>query len=347
MVDATPDSILAFLNAGGQIGDLSGRLQALGLAGSLQDTTRVLDLDGDEQDDLVLALSGPPGRAGGPVMLLLCRHDQFALALPTVQGDEESLPIVHAGADLTRDGAADVLVGWRACGAHTCQERYEVLSISGTRVIRRALEPSDDMPFPEINVSADGTVAATAAGIGSAGAGPFRRFTRTWIWDPIREEFRLASENHEPPRYRVHALLDAEAAGRHGDLQGALDLYHRVVLDDTLLDWLNPTTERAHLSGYSMFRTVVTYLRMNDVGDAQKAYGILQDQYPPAAIGQAYAALAKEFWDAYQATGDLERGCQAARDFAASHTDEVLTPLYFGYANPTFTAADICPTDGP
>ncbi len=44
-------------------------------------------------------------------------------------------------------------------------------------------------------------------------------------------------------------------------------------------------------------------------------------------------------------TGDVEQGCMAARAFAEAHADEVVTPLYFGYANRTLSPADLCPVE--
>ena len=140
--------------------------------------------------------------------------------------------------------------------------------------------------------------------------------------------------------------MDAETASRRGEWTTALDLYHRVVLDDALLDWVDPVAERAHLTGYSMFRVVVTYVQMGDQGDAQVAYGILQNQYFAGSVGRAYADLAQAFWETFSANGDLARSCLAARAFAAAHTTEVLDPLYFGYANPAYTPEDVCPAAG-
>jgi hypothetical protein len=222
-----------------------------------------------------------------------------------------------------------------------------VLSASGMQIVRHALDPSTDLPYPEVAVRSDGSVVATATGIASVGAGPFRRFTRTWAWDPASQSFRLVSDVPEPPRYRIHVLLDADAAARRGDAQTALDLYHRVVLDDSLQDWLDPAAERANLAGYAMFRVVLTYLQMHDEGDAQKAYGILQNQYPSGTVGRAYASMATAFWDVYTETNDQALGCQEARDFAESHADDVLTPLNFGYANPAYMSADVCLAEGP
>jgi hypothetical protein len=356
---ATAEAVLGFLNAGGTIADLMDQIGAAGRATGQGDSWRTLDLNGDGWYDLVIALADPPapeaarrapgallrlrqlGR-GGSVLVLLCQGNRYVAGTP-LPAESDATPILHAEAELTGDTAPDVLLGWGTCGAHTCSERFEVLSASGTQLIRRALDPSSDLPYPEATIAANGSVAITATGIASVGAGPFRRFTRSWDWHPGNQAFQLASEELDPPRYRIHALLDADAAARLGDLKGALDLYHRVVLDDSLLEWVDPATERANLAGYSMFRVVLTYLQMNDWGDAQKAYGILQNQYSSGAAGQAYAAMAQAFWDAYTATDDLEQGCRAARDYAEAHAEEVLTPLYFGYANPMYTPADVCP----
>jgi hypothetical protein len=342
---ASTDAVLNFLNAGGSAVDLADRIKASGLAGGQADPTRVLDLNGDGWLDAVLTLADPLGGQGGSVIVLLCQGDRYGLGASQLLEDATASPILHADAGLTGDASSSVLLGWRTCGAHTCLERLEVLSASGTQVVRHALDPSADLPYPEVTIAADGSVAVTATGIGSVGAGPFRRFTRTWVWDRPSQVFRFASEESEPPRYRIHALLDADAAARRGEPQAALDLYHRVALDDTLLDWADPLTERANLTGYAMFRAVLTYLEMNDEGDAQKAYGILQNQYPAGAVGQPYASMAQPFWDAYTATQDLEQACLAAREYAESHAEEILTPLYFGYANPVITPADICPVE--
>jgi hypothetical protein len=53
--------------------------------------------------------------------------------------------------------------------------------------------------------------------------------------------------------------------------------------------------------------------------------------------------LAQTLWDEYQATGDLAAACQAAQDYAQQHSQSVLDTLYYGYANKTYVASDICP----
>ena len=360
---ATADAVLGFLNAGGTIVDLMDQIEAAGRSSGQGDSIRTIDLNSDSWLDVVIALADPPmsgaerrgGSAlllplwqlseGGSVLVLLCRGDRYVPSTPSSLEEAGAVPMLHADAELTGDSSTDLLMGWRTCGAHTCFERLEVLSATGAQVIRHALDPSADIPYPELTITADGSVAVTATEIGSVGAGPYRPFTRTWVWESANQAFRLDSEESEKPRYRIHVLLDADAAARLGNLQEALDLYHRVALDDSLLDWVDPAIERANLTGYSMFRVVLAYLRLDDEGDAQKAYGILQNQYLSGAAGQAYASMARAFWDTYTETNDQVQGCRAARDFAEAHPDEILTPLYFGYANPVYTPADVCSSE--
>ncbi len=165
-------------------------------------------------------------------MVLLCQLDHYVAGAAIIVEPPDGLPVLHASAELTGDSSADLLLGWETCGAHTCFQRFEVLSLSDTQLRRLPLDPSDDLPYPEVNRAADGSVDITATGIASVGAGPFRKFTRSWDWDPVDQSFRLVSEQLEPPRYRIHVALDADAATRAGDFRQALDLYHRVALDE-------------------------------------------------------------------------------------------------------------------
>jgi len=357
------ESVLGYLNRGGSLASLAAHLKSAGFTSGRGDPILTLDLNGDSRLDLVIAVLEPVGpraaRRGpaaalrpalqsatrGSLIVLLCQLEQYVAGAIISAEPTDGLPVLHAGRELTDDSSGDLLLGWETCGAHTCFQRFEVLSLLHAQLRRLPLDPSDDLPYPEVNHAAGGTVEITATGIGSVGAGPFRRLTRSWDWDPAGQVFRLVSEQVEPPRYRIHVALDADAAALAGDLRQALNLYHRVALDGSLLDWVDPATEQANLIGYAMFRVVLTYLQMNDEGDAQKAYGILQNQYPSGAVGHAYARMAQVLWEAYGATGELAQGCQAARAFAEVHADEVVTPLYFGYANRTLAPADLCPSE--
>lgn len=353
-------AVLDYLNAGGSPDSISGFLQAAGRAPNAGQPVLSLDINGDTWLDLAVAyvdpyaplasahrplrpILQPPSR--GSVAIYLCQGTRYVPVDPVLEAPDAS-PLLHLAGDLSGDGVTDLVVGWESCGAHTCYQELDAVMAAGIGLALARLDPTLDLPYPEVQLLPDGRLTITGTGIASAGAGPFRQVTRAWAWDAAQQTFSVASETLEAPRYRIHALLDGEAAARGGDWDRALDLYHRVVREEALLDWADPVSERANLTGYSMYRTVVAYASKDDQGDAKVAYGILQNQYLDGSTGKAYAELATAFWDAYGPADDVELGCRAARAFAEAHAAEILDPLYFGYANPAFAPADICPGRG-
>jgi hypothetical protein len=349
--------ILDYLNDGGSVDALAALLVTAGHAPNGSQPVLSLDINGDAWLDLAVAYVDPfaplasahgvfrpalqpPAR--GSVGLYLCQGTQYIPGEPVLEAPDAT-PILHLAGDLSGDGVTDLVVGWETCGAHTCYQELDAVMAKGSTLVRAPFDPTLDLPYPEVRFLPDGRLAVTGTGIASVGAGPFRQITRAWSWEAEQQVFVVDTEALEAPRFRIHALLDGEAAARGGDWDLALDLYHRVVMDDALLDWADPLSERANLTGYSMYRIVVAYASKGDQGDAKVAYGILQNQYPDGSLGKAYAELATAFWDAYTPAGDLEVGCRAARAFAESHRAEILDPLFFGYANPTYTPGDVCP----
>lgn len=347
-------NLLGFLNAGGFAASLPSLLEAARLTppGSLGPAE--MDFTGDGRFDIALSLLQPGSEgvlAPGAVYLFVCSGDAYTLAYTSPAVAHAGAPLIHAAQDLTGDSIGDLLIGFPICGAHTCQEQVQALTWNGLTLENRLAGTTDDLPTPTFQVmgpTASGAmdIAITATGIASVGAGPFRPITRTWSWDPPTRTFIVSGEVQQPANYRIHVLLDADRAAREGNYATALDLYYRVVTDDTLDDWAYGETGKANLSAYAAFRHMVTHVQQGDLGDAQVVYGILQGSYPLGATGHAYAELATAFWDEFQRSGGLAAACARAQSFAAAHTSEILDPLQYGYANPTYLAADICPT-GP
>ncbi|MCJ7706777.1 MAG: VCBS repeat-containing protein [Anaerolineales bacterium] len=343
--------IPAYLNGGGSLEALRQTLEAEGLFPSGSIGWALMDFTADGLDDLALSVidrsSTAVPQAGG-FFLYVCDGRSYGLAYASPALADTGAPIVHAAQDLNGDGLTDLLIGYPVCGAHTCLERIEVLMWAGATLQNRLTGTSQDLPTPGIDLvgptdNGSYQIAISASGVGSIGAGPFRPFTRTWSWDPQSGAFVVSDETRETTNYRFHVLEDADQAAREGDYTAALDLYYRIVTDDTLADWVNPETERANLTAYAMFREMLTRLLMSDYGDAQVDYGILQNGYPAGSTGSAYAAMATAFWEKYVPTADVAAACAAAQAFASEHASEVLDPLYFGYSNPTYTASDVCP----
>lgn len=308
------------------------------------------DVNGDGWLDWVVvilhpdALTTPPG---GTLSLLTCSGSAYTLSFALAPTDRGA-PVLHAAADLTGDDAADLLVGIPICGAHACVEQAMLLVWTGSTLENRLEGASDDLPFPAYHVTpagpgGRGQVEVQGTGWGSVGAGPYRPVVRTWSWDPHLQRFVVTRETTLSTNYRIHVLHDADRAYLEGNYALAQDLYYRVASDDSLEDWGAVESGRQNLAAYAAFRTALTYLRMGSPGDALAAYRILQNEYPEGSAGYGYAQMARAFWEEYAASDDLALACAAAQAFARAHASEILDPLYYGYANPSYAPQDVCP----
>jgi len=344
-------TILDYLNAGGAPDGLGVALETEGLAPLEGPTFLAADLTGDGLEDLAFAYLIPPdaeAAPGGVIVIFECIGQAYRPAFQETTEDASETPALHFAQDLTGDGAADLVAAHRICGAHTCFEQVSVLVWDGASFTNRLQGASDDLPYPEVEIvgpdEQGGTsLSVTGTSIASVGAGPYRQRTRAWSWDAAAQALVPGADVLLPSDFRIHALLDADQAALAGDYAEAQALYYRVVTDETLQDIEFSPSPRDNLIAYAMFRKVITYVLMSDLGDAQVAYGILQNSYPAGAPGHAYAELATAFWDVYSASEDLPAACVAAQAHAAAHPSDILGPLYYGYANPTYTEADICP----
>ena len=346
--------ILAYLNAGGFVSSLLDHIQS---SNSIEPSTTVgeiLDLNSDGFEDLALVMVQPPSELSpapsGSLLIFICAEEAFRVAYATSPASQAGRPKLHAARDFTGDGRPELLALWESCGAHTCFAQAEILKWAGSGFENLWHGRSDDLPSPEIELRgplADGSTAVliTARGIGSAGAGPYREIQRTWTWHAKSGRFEISDETLADPKYRIHVLHDADKAAREGDYETAEIGYLRVMEDGTLDDWLFGEDGRAALRAYAAFRQIVIDVRNGNTANAEAGMLFLQAAYPPDSPQRAYVGLAESFWEAYQVSGDPGEACLSAQSYTLNNPDAVLEPLYYGYANHSYLAADICPLD--
>ena len=346
--------ILAYLNAGGFVSSLLDHIQASNSTEPSTKAGEILDLNEDGLEDLALVLTQAPSEQtplpSGSLLIFLCSDEAFRAAYITSPASEAGLPKLHAARDFTGDGRPELLTLWESCGAHTCFAQAEILKWTGSGFENLWQGRSNDLPSPDIELQgplADGSTAIsiTARGIGSAGAGPYREIRRTWTWHPDSGRFELSEETLAEPKYRIHVLHDADQAALEGDYETAAAGYRRVMEDGTLDDWASGEDGRAALRAYAAFRQIVLDVRKGNTANAETGIDFLRAAYPPESPHHAYVGLMERFWETYQIEGDLKEACLAAQSYALHNPEGILEPLYYGYANRTYLAADICPFD--
>lgn len=352
--ESFPSQIQDYLNQGGSLDDLGQIMETNqlepheGLPYSRQDFT------GDGMEDVVISILNGDGAQiapAGTLLLFVCQDDQYQVAYSSPTSTELAAPFIRAAQDVNADGIPDLLTTREMCGAHTCS--FEVNVLTWNEGALRSIFPdvTTDIPLPLVDLEGpqeDGTyeIVITGTGIASVGAGPFRPYSRIWSYDQGTGLFQLSETVQLDTNFRIHIVHDADQAVLDGEYEIALDLYARVINDDSLDDWAAGEEGARTLAAYATYRRLLTLLQLDQFEAARSELNLLTSTYPPETSGFGYAQLGQTLWDEFQATEDLAAACRAAQDYAQTNTQAILDPLYYGYANKTYVASDICPISG-
>jgi hypothetical protein len=254
-------------------------------------------------------------------------------------------------------GALDVLVGagdllgpgkgafaYRAteCGASTCVDTVRIVAGSGGAYA--PVTPADgvsmagaDVVVKDVDGDGVSELIITGGIAGSVGGGPQRPRTETWKFDG--RAYALDSTTFGKPDYLYHAIKDADAFFVSGNYAEAASAYITAVNDKQLKIWMADKNERNELESYALFRAALAILQSGGDGSEALAYLDQAKAYPDTL----HAQLAKSFEAAYSAKSSVSVGCGAVRDDLDANSAEYATFWDFGYSNPGFDAATVCP----
>jgi hypothetical protein len=338
-----------YLNQGGLVEPLADRLASIpGPGGSTADIIR-RDLTSDGLEDVLVMLYGDDQQEEpqGSMLVYRCDKNRYKLAYSSAPTQNVGPPVLIALQDLNADGITEILYSRETCGAHTCFKQIEILRWDRSGFKNLFEGRSDDLPSPFIEIVgpvSDGTyrIEITAQGISSVGAGPYRQFTRIWGWSAERSGFVVFDEQLAPPTFRIHLLHDADDAASAGNLEAALIMYQRIREDGTLDDWVKGETGQAELAAFATYRQLNIYLLLDRVDAARQALEMLEASSSEGSPGYGIRLLAETYWQTYEETQDIGVACASAQRFAEQQPAQVLEPLQYGYANRTYTPADIC-----
>ena len=186
---------------------------------------------------------------------------------------------------------------------------------------------------------------------------PDRDETLICMWNG--SQYTFVDYTYGEPVYRVQAYLDALYQSQKGNLDEALELYWRVIHDETLLWYTNDINQRTRnswaifmenlakenpniiydpmytqtgkrdiyeyplLASASYYRMLLIYLDKDDIKNAETMLVILKDAYPPGAIGGYFTEMGEIIIKNYKETGDLVQSCPEVIKFSEENRSEI------------------------
>lgn len=352
--DSIAQAVLDALNDGYSASDLDTSLNAMGVANQPRAVASG-DLTGDGLADVTVSIFDPDSMLmppGGELLVYACQDARYVLVDTYRSPDNQGAPRILFQQDLNADSKQEVVAALGNCGVSTCFDDVKILSWNGTSLENLLHGSSQDLPYPVVtlneNPPGSGVYDLVVQGgeIGSVGAGAQRTTVRTWTYNGNAGGWEVASDVLQPSNYRIHALQDAVAANRQGDVTRALALYQRIYWDNPPLnDYIDPVVEKANLAGFAGYQLVAIYAGQGETEKVKSTIELLSQRFPTGTAQHVYVEMAQVYLDALS-QGEVGSACRAAQAYASEHAAQVLDPLgpqTFGYANRAFEPADVCP----
>ncbi len=315
----------------------------------VDDGAVVADLNGDGQDDLVVVYENPSDEqifVEGDLAIFNSGPDGYTLAYRARAAGEVRL---LATEDINADEQPDVAWVDTTCGASTCFDTINVRSWDGSAWADWT-EGTITMAYAEIALaerleSGQGEELVLEGGIyGSVGAGPQR--SRTEIWASVAgTPYALVEKSYSASECLYHTVLDANRAfldAPENGFEAAQALYTRAATDDALIKCWVRNDELAELRSFSRFRLALIAGYQADADTAAAEIATLAEEFPDSV----YDEVSQVWLEAYTAdadAADAAAACAAVTAFAGENSAPWEILADYGYTNPSFEAADVCP----
>ncbi|GIK63302.1 MAG: hypothetical protein BroJett018_10960 [Chloroflexota bacterium] len=348
-----PAAIGTYLSDGGPTAVMESELRnwgaITGAGGVVQANT---DLTGDGVEEVLITLFNPftynPDSPlnSGQLLVYGCDNGGYRLLYSTPNSPGLALPILHRVGDMNGDVKAELVYDIQSCGQTYCTREGQILTWNP---ITGAFEPLNNAPIVAINgrlgvldIDGDGILELTARSnpLSDSASGPTRAQIDVWDW--TGKNYILAVRNADEPRYRIHALHDADAAFGVSSWRTAITNYSRVRDDETLLAWTLPS-EREMLRAYAAYKMVITYARLRENARAESILAVLVAENPEGTPGAGYSSMGLAFMNDFRASNNLTTACQVTLGVANGRPEVVTFLNNYGYANRVYAVTELCP----
>ncbi len=345
---AVPQALAQALSAPAQEGadPLTAFLDRCGLL-SVQEPLHQ-DLTGDGREDWLLVYQQPGDeaeetlQAQSDLVVLEATAEGYRVGLHAAAAGQVDLLAVE---DVNQDDRVDVVFTDTTCGAHTCFTTVYVMSWTGGAwkdwTDGTITMPSATITLEDVDDAGQGQELVLEGGIiNSLGAGPQRKRTEVWA-SPGGAPYTLLRQVTASSPCLYHAILDAEEVlVEQADLETAARLFEDAFTDTDLEACWVRANEVEELRSFALFRLALIAAAQEDLDTAAALVAQLQDTYPL----QPFTPVAELWLETLQERGDLGAACQAVVRYATTEDDRAVEALAdYGYANPSFTAEDLCP----
>jgi len=339
------DVLLAIANT--ETGGPEGVRTFLETCGALlEDGLTVQDWTGDGLDDLLVIYQNPTSSLVTPETDLLVLNNSEAGWQLGHRAKAAGEVRLLASEDINGDDQPDIAWIDTTCGASTCFDNIEIYSWTGD-VWQDWLDGAITMAYAEITVD-DVSEAGQADEIvlkggvyGSVGAGPQRG--RMEVWGSIEgAPYRLIETTYDQSNCIYHVVLDANAAfdqGQDDSFAAAETLYTKAATDTSLTKCWVHENEEEELRSFSLFRLAVVAAHQGKAEVATDLLGSLTASYP----GSIYDLAGQVWQSSFQQNNNIDSACAAVNEFASENPLAWETLADYGYANPTFSAEEVCP----
>lgn len=308
---------------------------------------RGLDIDGDGHRDIIAIVADASSPAATPPSDLLIFHgtaDPKVWDLRYQAGANGALSLVETG-DLNADRKPDIAWTDTTCGAHTCFARVRIISWDAAKdayvdaIGNNATMATPQVRFADVNSGSGKELIMHGGEIGSIGAGPQRAWTEIWA-SLDGQPYVLVDRTYDPSPCIYHHVLDANDLLAKGQYAEAAAAYQSIVEDSSLEACGSRPNELNELREFAWYRQALALAYAGQKAEAGQAVAALTKAMPQGL----YAPVANVWWSAYGTTADATAACAAVRAYAQTKTDVWKILSDFGYANPTFSASDVCIT---
>jgi LysM repeat protein len=292
--------------------------------------------------DLVIAVHDPVSAQTTPPGMILVYHAKDNSYVLAGRADASGKVDVLRVADVNKDGKVDIVWTDTTCGAHTCFSTLFVDSWDGA-AYRDWIEGEPTMAYPEYSfkegVSGASGEAILAHGgvIASAGAGPQRAWTETYI-STEGAPYKMALQTYDASKCLYHKILDANRAFDQWATAGfdpAIQAYQKTIDDKTTEVCGQLPNEMDNLRDFARFRIALATVAG---GKAAEGADLVNKIVDPDLKGAGTT-----FLESYKSSGSIIQACRDVATYAGAHPASYEYLANWGYANPSFSAADLCP----